>query len=103
MAPRRGGGGSYGGSWGSSSVWAEEVPFSMDVYRSKSLFLTGFAFDILFALALVGFLIWSCLIRNKNGQMKGVVLALVSWLMYESKIRKQLVPTKGNFMANNQI
>lgn len=53
----------------------------MDVYRSKSLFLTGFAFDILFALALVGFLIWSCLIRNKNGQMKGVVLALVSWLI----------------------
>lgn len=51
---------------------------------TRDLFIAAFAFDILFALALIGFLTWSCLIRNHNGQMKGVVVALVSWLWYEN-------------------
>ncbi|KAJ5388643.1 hypothetical protein N7509_011184 [Penicillium cosmopolitanum] len=80
MAPRRGGGSYSSSSGGSSSVWATETEFSLDIYSSKSLFIAGFAFDILFALALIGFLTWSCLIRGHNGQMKGVVVTLVAWL-----------------------
>lgn len=86
MAPRRGGG-SYSSSFGgSTSVWATETEFSLDIYSSKSLFIAGFAFDILFALALIGFLTWSCLIRGHNGQMKGVVVTLVAWLWYENDL-----------------
>ncbi|CAI7661693.1 unnamed protein product [Penicillium manginii] len=80
MAPRRSGGSSSSYFAGSSSVWATETSFSLDEYTPKSLFIAGFAFDILFALAIIGFLIWSCLIRGHNGQTKGVVVALVAWL-----------------------
>lgn len=80
MAPRRGSGGFASSYYGSSSAWSVETSFSLDMYESKSLFIAGFAFDVLFALALIGFLTWACLIRNHNGQKKGLVMAIITWL-----------------------
>ncbi|KAJ5568103.1 hypothetical protein N7450_010589 [Penicillium hetheringtonii] len=82
MAPRRGSGGFGSSYYGSSSAWSVETSFSLDMYESKSLFIAGFAFDVLFALALIGFLTWACLIRNHNGQKKGLVMAIITWLCF---------------------
>lgn len=50
--------------------------------RSKTLFIAGFAFDVLTIIALIGFLVWTCLIHNGRGQLKGVLWALLTYLLY---------------------
>lgn len=86
MSPRRGGsGGSYYGGYGyyNTNPWEDEVDFSMEsLVESKSFFIAGFAFDVLTVIALIGFLVWACLIRNHRGSMRGVIVSVVTWLMY---------------------
>lgn len=84
MAPRRGGGGSSSSysSYYSNNPWSQEVEFSLDMTRSKTLFIAGFAFDVLTIIALIGFLVWTCLIHNGRGQLKGVLWALLTYLLY---------------------
>lgn len=82
MSPLRGR--YYYGSYSSiSDAWHNEVDFSMErLYEPKSMFIAGFAFDVLTLIALIGFLVWACLIRNPRGSLKGVVSSIVTWLMY---------------------
>jgi hypothetical protein len=88
MAPRRGGS-SYG-SYYDSSPWSETTILSLnyglsgygynnDYYRT--LFITRFAFDILSLLAFVVFLIWVCTIRNRGLPLKGIIWALISFIL----------------------
>ncbi|OOQ88472.1 hypothetical protein PEBR_12272 [Penicillium brasilianum] len=81
MAPRRSSGGSSS-SYSSyyNNPWSEETEFSLRLLRSKSLFIAGFAFDVLTILALIGFLVWACLVHNGRGQLKGVFPALLAYL-----------------------
>ncbi|KAJ5690672.1 hypothetical protein N7462_005064 [Penicillium macrosclerotiorum] len=82
MSPRRGSGSSsYGYYYGYDNPWAEEIQFSMDSLLSKSLFIAGFAFDVLTVLALICFLVWACIVRNHRGQMRGVVITIITWLL----------------------
>jgi hypothetical protein len=84
MAPRRSSGGSSSSSssYYNDNPWSQDIQFSLDVLRSKTLFIAGFAFDVLTILALIGFLIWTCLIHNGRGQLKGVLPALLLYLAY---------------------
>ncbi|KAJ5098050.1 hypothetical protein N7532_005051 [Penicillium argentinense] len=82
MAPRRGSGGYSSSYWSYSNPWAQETKFYMEMWPSKTMFIADFAFDVLFALALIAFLTWACLIRN-HGQMKGIILGLIFWLFSE--------------------
>jgi hypothetical protein len=52
-----------------------------DLYESKSLFIAGFAFDVLTLAALMGGVVWACLIRNHKGALKGVLTSLFAWLL----------------------
>lgn len=52
------------------------------LYEPKSYFIAGFVFDALTVIALIGFLIWACLIPNHRGSMRGVIASLVTWLLY---------------------
>ncbi|KAJ5159594.1 uncharacterized protein N7482_006598 [Penicillium canariense] len=82
MAPRRSSGGSSSSSsyYSDDNPWSQEIQFSLDAVRSKSLFIAGFAFDVLTILALIIFLVWACIIPNGRGQLKGVLSALFAYL-----------------------
>lgn len=89
MAPRRGGS-SYSSSSFDSSAWSQTTILSLDYgYNGygpnksnyRTLFLTRFAFDILSLLVLIGFIIWSCTIRNRGLPLKGVIYALLSFIL----------------------
>lgn len=80
MAPRRGSSGSSGSYYYSNNAWSQETSFSLNYVPSKTLFIAGFAFDVLTILALISFLIWACLIRNGRGQLNGVIPALSVYL-----------------------
>lgn len=80
MSPRRGSGGSYYGYYG--NPWNDEVSLSLKyVYGPESFFIAEFVFDLLTMIALIGFLVWACLIRNHRGSMRGVIASLVAWLL----------------------
>lgn len=95
MAPRRSSSGSsssYSDYYYNNNPWSQEVQFSLDALPSKTLFIAGFAFDVLTVLALIGFLIWACLVHNGRGQLKGVLPALITFLVYVrlfSKVKSQ--------------
>ncbi|OQD90888.1 hypothetical protein PENANT_c001G02445 [Penicillium antarcticum] len=86
MSPRRGGYSSYTSGYG-SSPWSEETRLSLDYsYRYpnyRSLFIAGFVFHILTAVAFVAFLIWSCTIRNRGLPLKGLISALFAYILSE--------------------
>lgn len=52
-----------------------------DLYESKSMFIAGFAFDVLTLAALICGVVWACLIRNHKGALKGVLASLFAWLL----------------------
>lgn len=77
--------GSYYGGYGyyNTNPWNNKVEFTMDrLVEPKSFFIADFTFEVLTMIALIGFLVWACLIRNHRGSMRGVVVSLVTWLMY---------------------
>ena len=85
MSPRRGSRGSYYGGYDyyNTNPWSEEVEFRMEsLVDPKSFFIAEFTFYILTVIALIGFTVWACLIRNHRGSMRGVIVSLVTWLMY---------------------
>lgn len=83
MSPRRGGSGGYYGGYYTDNPWNNEVSFSLEsLSEPKSYFIAGFSFDVLTVVALIGFLVWACLIRNHRGSMRGVIVSIVTWLLY---------------------
>ncbi|KAF3385618.1 hypothetical protein F1880_002974 [Penicillium rolfsii] len=84
MAPRRSGGGGSSSSYSdysSNNPWSQEIEFSLDMLKSKTIFIAGFAFDALTVIALVAFLVWTRLIHKGRGQWKGVLWALLTYLL----------------------
>lgn len=55
---------------------------SISVYEPRSNFIAGFVFEVLIVIALIGFLVWACLIPNHRRSMRGVIVSLVTWLLY---------------------
>lgn len=47
-----------------------------------AMFNAEFAFDVLTVIALIGFIVWACLIRNPRGSLKGVLVFQSTWLVY---------------------
>ncbi|KAJ6065216.1 hypothetical protein N7444_000869 [Penicillium canescens] len=81
MSPRRGGYSSYTSGY-DSSPWSEETQLGLD-YSVRGLYIAGFAFDILTAIAFVAFLIWSCTIRNRGLPLKGLIFTLFAYILSE--------------------
>jgi hypothetical protein len=84
MAPRRGGG-YYSDYYSDTDPWSETVWFSLEDHSGQNLFYGQFAFDILSLLALIGFFIWACKIKNRNLPLKGLMGALTCFIWYESR------------------
>jgi hypothetical protein len=62
--------------------WSTYITLSTkDLYESKSLFIAGFAFDVLTLAALICGVVWACLIRDHKGVLKGVLTSLFAWLL----------------------
>lgn len=99
MSPRRGGGGysSYTSGY-DSSPWSEETLLSLN-YSVRGLYIAGFAFDILTAIAFVAFLIWSCTIRNRGLPLKGLIFTLVAYLLYVAG----LPPPNHSLLITSQV
>lgn len=66
-----------------SDAWSREYRLSVnDLRQSKSLYIAGFAFDVLTLAALICGIVWACMIRNHRGALEGVLTSLFTWLMY---------------------
>lgn len=73
--------------YGNSDAWSREITLSADeLYQSKTLFITGFAFDVLTLAVLICGIVWACLIRNRSGSLKGVLPSLFAWLAYVNRL-----------------
>ncbi|KAJ5760264.1 hypothetical protein N7520_007420 [Penicillium odoratum] len=71
----------YGYSY--ENAWDEttELTYKHFPQSYQKLFFSNFAFDCLTFLALTSFLVWACAIRPSNQILKGVIAALVMWMV----------------------
>ncbi|KAJ5647742.1 hypothetical protein N7490_004114 [Penicillium lividum] len=71
----------YGYSY--ENAWDETTDLSYKDYPQsyQKLFFANFAFNCLTFLALTTFLVWACAIRPSNQPLKGVIAALVMWMV----------------------
>ncbi|KAJ6096007.1 hypothetical protein N7486_006753 [Penicillium sp. IBT 16267x] len=73
----------YYNNYGSDNLWDQKVNLSYKwfTHSDQKLFIASFAFECLTFLALITFLVWACTIRPSNQPLKGVIAAIVMWIV----------------------